>query len=386
MKNRIKIGIIGAGSVFRHMHLPALLKLQKSFDITAVYDTDNSVFRKAELISGKDFIKAVNPGEIFNNASNEAVAVLTPTSSHLLYTLKSLKSGKHVFLEKPACVSVPDIKKIRDAEIKYRKFVQVGMVLRHSLFFSELKKIIDSGKYGKVLWMNWLETWPFDPMQWRYEDTEKNGDAIINDKAVHQVNLFNAFSGSAPKRVMAMGGRYLLNHRKYTGVRTFSRKVYLKGGSNDNLMCIIEYKNGVKASLNISYVSPHARESRWIIQLENAKIAAHFETFVQPLSAGKKRKWHRNPSCIYLYKDINGKAVPWNVPMSYPPSDKNLVFYDEYKNEPLHPGSLTQWKAFYETVINRKKPVCSTLLSIQDTIVTSAVQRSVNSGKAVVIK
>lgn len=384
MSRKINIGIIGSGAVSRLMHLPALLKLNKKFNIYALCDTDASALIKtaAELKLPKDTLLTVLPEDVLSHPDIDAVAVLTPTSTHLQYTLKALNNKKHVFLEKPAAVKASDIKKIKDTEKKNRRFVQVGMVLRYSSFYHELVRLIGSGRYGKVLWMNWLETRPFDPMMWRYNDTASNGDAIIHDKAIHQINLFNSFAGSAPANVSAFGGQYLINSKKFSKVRAFSKEVMLKGESNDHLMAMVQYKNGVKASITVSYVSPHARESRWVIQLEKAKLIAHFETFADA-NRDSRRKWKGNPSSIYLFKDDRSYEVLWKYPMSYPPSDKNLIFYDEYKNEPLHPGSSAQWLAFYDSIIKNKQPLCSTQLALKDAVVTEAIVKSIKLSKTV---
>ncbi len=387
MKKRVNLGIIGCGSVFRLMHLPALLKNYDMFNIISVYDESKKALNLTKKIIGKNIVIEIadDPSEIFLNPNIDAVAVLTPTSSHVQYTLKALAQGRHVFLEKPAAVEPKDVQKIIAYENKYKKFCQVGMVLRYSSFYRELNNIIGSGKYGRVLWMNWLETRPFDPALWRYNNTAICGDAIIHDKAVHQINLFNHFAGSTPIEVAAMGGQYLINPKKYKKVRSFSNEVLLKGESNDNLMALIKYKNGVKASLTVSYVSPHARESRWVIQLEKAKIVAHFETFAAPYTNSKK-KWKGNPSIIYLFKDDKKYPVVWKYPMSYPPSEKNLVFYDEYKDEALHPGSGGQWLSFYNTVINNVKPESNTHIALEDLIVAKAIDESIKKKRVVKIK
>lgn len=380
--SKINLGIIGAGAIFRLMHLPALKKLEKKFNIIKIYDID----RVAYVSAAENMIKlnysfdkkiwADNPEEIFADDKIEAVVILTGINSHTAYTLKALNNGKHVFLEKPAALRVNEIQKMDSLARKKKKFVQVGMILRNSKWYNKLRQIVDSGKFGKVLWMHWLETRPFDPMNWRYDAKKKNGDAIIHDKAIHQVNLFNALSGSAPKRVMAMGGQYMLSSTKARKLRSFDKEVPLKGDSNDHLMALIEYKNGVKADLLISYVSAHARESRWVIQLEKAKIVTHFETFV---NGNKKGRFGRgkNPSSIYLFKDDNSFVVPWRIPMSYPPTEKNLVFYDEYPNDPLHPGATTQWNEFYRCITNCVEPECSLRLAAEDTKVVEKIFRSI---------
>lgn len=387
---KINLGILGAGAIFRLMHLPVLKKLERKFNIVNIYDKDPSAYiRAADLMKKLKLpfdknIWAQNPRDIFENSSIDAVAVFTGINSHVVYTLRALKSGKHVFLEKPAALNLNEIVKMKGIALKNKLFVQVGMVLRHSIWFSKLKEITASGKYGKVLWMHWLETRPFDPMNWRYDSANDNGDAVIHDKAIHQVNLFNAFSGAVPEKVMAMGGQYMLSNTKAKSLRAFNTEAMLKGDSNDNLMAIIKYENGVKADLVVSYVSPHARESRWVIQLEKAKIVTHFETFVKGKTKNRF-KWGKNPSVIYLFKDDKSYPVPWRIPMSYPPDENNLVFYDEYKNDSLHPGSVKQWENFYESLIKGIEPECSLTIAAEDTKVVEAISKSVKQEKVVKI-
>lgn len=386
MKKKVNLGILGCGSIFRSMHLPSLSGQADKFSIVSAYDNDSRAIElaKGSLPRGMKVKFTETPDEVLKDPEIDAIAVLTSTSAHVKYTLKALRYGKHVFLEKPAAILPGDVKRIIAAEKKYGRSVQVGMVLRYSSFYKELCRIIDSGKYGKVLWMNWLETRPFDPMIWRYIDSAKEGDAIIHDKAVHQINLFNRFAGSTPSETAAFGGQYLINQRTFSKVRAFRSEVKLKGDSNDNLMAIIKYRNGVKASITVSFVSPHARESRWIIQLEKAKIVAHFETFARANKASK-RKWKGNPSSIYIFADNRKLPVAWRYPMSYPPNDANLAFYDEYPDEHMHPGSGGQWKEFYETVTHGLKPESSTQVALQDILVAKAIDDSIKKKRVVKI-
>jgi len=375
----VKIGIIGCGGIFHLMHFKVIKKLRDKFEITAVYDPDKNAYKNNSILINK---ASVNYNSFIKNPNVDVIFILTPISTHLRITLDSLNNKKHVFLEKPAAVSVKEIKKIISASVNHKKHVQVGMVLRHSKWYYALKKIIKSGKYGRLLWMHWLETRPFDPMNWRYDSKSGNGDAIIHDKAVHQVNLFNAFAEAKPLKVSALGGQYMLSNKKSGKLHAFNEKVSLKGDSNDHLMCLIEYRNGVKADLLISYVSAHTRESRWVIQLEDAKIITHFETYVNGIN---KFQWGTCPSCIYLFKDNKKYSVPWKIPMSYPPSEQNLVFYDEYKNDPLHPGSTRQLREFHKSITENIRPDCSLSVALEDARVIEAINKSIKTNRVVYV-
>ena len=128
MKNRVNLGVIGCGSVFRLMHLPALIKLNNKFNIVSVYDTDEAAIKLTNKLFGKDLpFKIVNnPTKILSDPHIDAIAVLTSTSSHLKYTLQALRNNKHVFLEKPAAVLPKDVLKITQYEKKFNKYCQVG--------------------------------------------------------------------------------------------------------------------------------------------------------------------------------------------------------------------------------------------------------------------
>ena len=378
--------IIGAGMVFKEMHFPALLKLKNKFYISKIFDTGKNSYKilKDKYKTLPDSVFTNSYDEILKDEQIDAVAVLTPTSTHLKYSLLALKNNKHIFLEKPVAVSQKEILKIKSEYDKTKLILQIGMVLRHSGFYKKLKKLIDSKKYGRVLWMQWTETRPFDPKIWRYLNPEKDADAIIHDKAIHQINLFNEFSGAKPVKVFASANQYLLNKSKLKNLRAFDYEVSLKGSSFDNLMTIIQYENGVKANLLVSYISPHSRESRWIIQAEKAKIVVHPETFI-PNVKNKKHSWKGNPSCIYLFSDDNKFNPPWKIPMQYPPSEKNLVYYDEYKNEPMHPGSVGQWVSFYNSIKKGIKPDCNIDLALTDNKVVEAILKSAVSQKEILI-
>lgn len=370
-KKRLNLGIIGTGAVFRLMHLPVLNILSGKFKIISAFDNDKKVYINTQRLIRKNKYDSINfkntPEEIFNDSTVDAVAIMTPISSHTRLTIKSLKAGKNVFLEKPAALTVKELDRMIRTQKNSGKIVQVGMVLRFSSFYEKLKSLIDSGKYGKVLWMNWIETRPFDPAQWRY-NTAFNGDAIIDDKAIHHINLFNSLAGSSVKKVSAFAGQYILEKNKHKKLRAFNREVMLKGDSSDNLMAIFEYKNGVKANLTISYVSPHARESRWIIQLEKARVVVYPELFTD------NSKF--TPSAIYLFKDDSKLKAPWKIPNSFPPSKNSLYFYDENKKDPLHPGSIKQWMEFYNCVTNKQKPECRLELAREDLKVSEMIRKS----------
>ena len=66
--------------------------------------------------------------------------------------MAAIKAGKYVFCEKPLAPEADACKRIVEAEMAAGKqLVQVGFMRRYDPGYNQLKKAIDSGKYGLPL-------------------------------------------------------------------------------------------------------------------------------------------------------------------------------------------------------------------------------------------
>ena len=82
-----------------------------------------------------------------------------PSSSVLITTPRrrrrgGLEAGKHVFCEKPPGRCVADVERIQSAERASRgRKLKFGFNHRYHGSVMEAKQIVDSGRYGRVLWL-----------------------------------------------------------------------------------------------------------------------------------------------------------------------------------------------------------------------------------------
>lgn len=104
---RVRVGVIGAGSIAQIIHLPFLRDLADRFAITAVCDIASDTL---------DFVGdlyRVSPEARFVDyrdlcASDEVDAVLIcPNGSHVPQAIAALEHGKHILVEKPLCHQKP---------------------------------------------------------------------------------------------------------------------------------------------------------------------------------------------------------------------------------------------------------------------------------------
>jgi len=91
-----------------------------------------------------------------------------------------------------------DIKRIMAAEKRNPgRVLKIGFNHRYHYGIMEAKKIIESGKYGKILWMRGVygkAEGSGNPNEWRL-DPDVSGGGILFDQGIHMLDLFRHFAG-----------------------------------------------------------------------------------------------------------------------------------------------------------------------------------------------
>ncbi len=105
VNSRISLGVVGLGSIAQIQHLPNLARLEDLFRVTAVADISPGLNRAiADRLPGEVFT-STDWREVCNHPDVEAVLLLT-SGAHEQVTEGALRAGKHVFAEKPLCLTV----------------------------------------------------------------------------------------------------------------------------------------------------------------------------------------------------------------------------------------------------------------------------------------
>ena len=122
---KIKIGIIGLGSISQVMHLP-ILKKNQDVEVVSICDKDKS---KAKILAEKFKVPHFTSDnkEFFKNEEIQGVIVATPTDSHAELTIAALEFGKDVFVEKPIARNYEEAKSIHNKATELNKKLMVGM-------------------------------------------------------------------------------------------------------------------------------------------------------------------------------------------------------------------------------------------------------------------
>ena len=103
MSNPIRIGIIGAGEIFRLRHFPALAKID---DAKVVAICNRSAESAAAIANefGLDADIMTDPHALMARADIDAVMIGTWPYKHCPFVLESLDRGKHTFVQARICL------------------------------------------------------------------------------------------------------------------------------------------------------------------------------------------------------------------------------------------------------------------------------------------
>ena len=138
MTHPIKVGLIGLGEVAQLMHLP-LLADDSRFSVAAISDVSPSLLDHVGNRYGVA-TRYLDANSLLTNSTLDAVFILTPDHLHADLLERAIRSGKHVFIEKPACLTADQLRPILDIPQRPGQVVFVGYMRRFSRPFLELKK------------------------------------------------------------------------------------------------------------------------------------------------------------------------------------------------------------------------------------------------------
>ena len=189
----IKVGLIGCGFM-GGMHAACYSALAPlGVKVTAVADVRPDF--AAKLADENTAVYATGM-ELIEKADVDVVDICLPTHLHTAHAVAAMKAGKHVFVEKPVCVSEAEMELLLATEQETGVKVQVGQVIRQWTEYVWLKETVDSGVYGKVLHgqfrrLSSLPTWAWE--NWLHQ-VEKSGGVAV-DLHVHDVDFINYLLG-----------------------------------------------------------------------------------------------------------------------------------------------------------------------------------------------
>jgi predicted dehydrogenase/threonine dehydrogenase-like Zn-dependent dehydrogenase len=202
--SEVSLGVIGAGLFGKALLLPALRSLKgvrlKSLSTSSSANTYHTAKKYGFEICTTDY------REVLSDEDIRAVIVLTPHSLHARMVCDAIESGKHVFVEKPLCISEAELRGIINAyysELRTRNSELVLMVGYNRRFSPHAVRISEyfQNRHDPMVIHYRVNAGFVPPDHWVHSD-EEGGGRIVGE-VCHFVDFMQYLTGSNPVRVFA---------------------------------------------------------------------------------------------------------------------------------------------------------------------------------------
>jgi predicted dehydrogenase/threonine dehydrogenase-like Zn-dependent dehydrogenase len=238
------IGLIGTGNFAQGTVAPGLKRA--GFRLAAVSSASG---RSAYAAKDQfDADRLLSPDEILADPSIEVVAIVTRHATHAAYATAALRSGKAVFVEKPACLTCDELEQLTDAAdggppmlVGFnRRYAPLARTMREHIAGREhpvdLLCRVNAGRLPDDHWLN---------------DLDEGGGRLIGE-GCHFVDFACWFVGALPRRVStvmrAAPGEPLAAAQSFSVTLDF----------DDGSVATIFYSSGGSSKLGKEYFEAHA--------------------------------------------------------------------------------------------------------------------------------
>jgi predicted dehydrogenase/D-arabinose 1-dehydrogenase-like Zn-dependent alcohol dehydrogenase len=198
------IGVLGAGNFARMTLLPTLKKsgnlrlrtICSAGGLSAIYSGEKLGFE----------IATSDEDEVLRDPEIDTVFVLTRHNQHASQVIKALQAGKHVFTEKPLCLTIQELEEIENCYSAFRNphsampLLMVGFNRRFSPAARKIKDFFSDVSSPLTVSIRFnAGAIPSD----HWTQDEKEGGGRIVGETCHAIDLATYLTGSLPVRVFA---------------------------------------------------------------------------------------------------------------------------------------------------------------------------------------
>lgn len=200
MKNKIRVGLVGAGRIGR-VHAENLAYRIPEAELVAVSDI---FVEAAETLAAELQVPGVyqEPQRILDDESIDAVLICSSTDTHAQIIEAAAIAGKQIFCEKPIALDLAKIDRalaaVEEADVK----LMVGFNRRFDPNFRRVQEIVASGDVGTPHILRITSRDPAPPPI----DYVKVSGGIFLDMTIHDFDMARYLMGREVEAIYAAGG------------------------------------------------------------------------------------------------------------------------------------------------------------------------------------
>jgi len=298
-ESRLKIGVLGAGAFATNTLIPAI-KRGGSAELTATCAATGAHAQHAARKFGFRY-SSTDEREVLNHPDINTVAIATRHDLHARQVIAALRAGKHVFCEKPLCLTEEELGEISacKSETRDQQILMVGFNRRFAPMIRKIKEFLSDIREPLAMHYR-VNAGPVPREHWT-RDPETGGGRILGE-ACHFLDLLAFLAGSP---IVDVHTQALANSGRY---------------GDENMVISLQFANGSQGIL--SYLANgDTRCSKERLEIFGGEAVAILDDFrrLELIRHGKKRvfrsrlrqdKGHRRAWEEFSSAILNGREAP----------------------------------------------------------------------------
>ena len=331
----IRIGTIGYG-----YWGPNIVRNFSNLDtamVTTVCDTNLDRLNRARRAHPNIEVTS-DVADIMGSSKIDAVAIITPVSTHFDLAKMALDNGKHIFVEKPFTATVTQAQELVETAEKKKLKIMVDHTFLFTGAVRKIKEVIDDGTLGKLFY--------FDSMRVNLGLFQHDVN-VIWDLAPHDLSIMDYLVNEKPVGVVATGEAHF-NH-----------------GLEDVAYLTVYFPTNMIAHFNVNWLSP--------VKVRTTLIGGQKKMLVwNDLDPDEKIKIYDKGV------DIKNEESVYQLLVSYRSGDMWVPKIDQAEALKL------ESELFIDSILNGKSPVNDGRAGLRVVSILEAANKSLkNKGKLV---
>ena len=227
----LKTAVVGLGRIGWNFHIPAIVRHNEQFSLATVVDV--SPERLAEARQTYGVPGYIDIAEMIRAEKPDLVVIASPTHLHREHACAAMEMGVDVFLDKPMAQDYETALEITRCAQKTGCKLMVYQPYRANPEVNQLRKIIESGKLGRLVSLQTSRQQYIRRADW--QAFQKFGGGILNNYGAHLIDALLYLSQDRVKRLFCT-----------------KDAVATLGDADDVVRVMLRTENGITLDLDIN--------------------------------------------------------------------------------------------------------------------------------------
>lgn len=243
-RNKIGVAVVGLGVGEQHARTYNGIK---QCELRWLYDLNHSKSKALANEFGTG-TPARSYNDILRDHDTQLVSIASYDDAHSRQVVEALDAGKHVFVEKPLCCTMDELRSIKNAWSKHRGRIGLysNLVLRSAPLYCWLKEELGNGSLGDVY--AFYGDYLYGRINKLVDGWRGKIDnySVMLGGGVHLVDLMLWLTNSRPASVFAMGNRICTTKTDLTCC--------------DFVAATLQFPSGLTGSINANFGCVHRHQ------------------------------------------------------------------------------------------------------------------------------